>query len=1037
MNKKAKVLLTSAATIAMCASLAVGGTYALFTSESEVNVAVTSGTVNMVAYVKDGSVKTYSGEWDSNSDSYLSVEQASGAFANGGTATVSQESNTIEINRITPMDKVEFEIEVVNNSNVTVQYQTKVELIEGVDLFSALEISIDGKTYDGMTAYSDWATLVYDGNDESEVVDTIKVSIALPDDENNNDVQGKSVKLAYTVNAVQGNAHTQQPEADENTLYIYNANDMKLFANSVNKGNTFAGKTVKLMSSVDLENEEWTPIGNSSNKFCGTFDGNGKTVSNLKISGNKSYVGLFGYTTNGAVKNLTVKNADVSGYLGVGVVAGSPYTSTYDNISVVGDVKVNGFAYVGGVLGRNAYANVSNVIVNVNDGSYVKANSVEDGVAYRTYVGGVIGFMGEGSHTVSNVVSNIEVIGSTCDVGGIVGIAHYGNSFIKCVSSGDVTITSATEEADALEIGGIAGVWNNGGAEVTFTDCSYTGTLTSLYEGEKITEFSYGGLVGKAYNSKKDSILVLNGETIYYVCTQEKFNELIAKSNVALNIELGEGRLTLDSASGSNATFAISGRKTSVVDVVYGSYHERNVLSFNGVTIDGAVGYVSSNNGATFGSDYAALYSPNVIYTNCYFDGGFRVGRDGAKFIKCTFDLSDTNYVWTYGNDVTFENCTFNTNGKSLLIYADGGNEISKVSVTGCTFNATASAFASAIATNPCAAIEIDNYGCGVDLTTGSNTVDSKFSGEWRIKSYYDNGNTVTVNGTEYTTICVDGKTITKGENGSVKIDGVWYVNNLASLQSALDNATGETTIALIADVLGDVTVAQKADVKVRIEGNGYTYAGVIVVDGGSAQDITAGLTINQVNFKADRITGGKKDAYIQLGGTNDSRYVANLTVSNCTFGYTGSGDIVAVKSYTGGDKNLTLTGCTVSEGMHSLLQVNNVAGKLTIDGCTVNSKNGVNLNSCTNVEIKNSTFNTKGYCVRFGVNSGGNPDEEKTFVFTKNTLTSQNDDSDAVIIFRTSAANTNTTVTMTETTLTGTNNILYSGADDVNGINN
>ena len=98
--------------------------------------------------------------------------------------------------------------------------------------------------------------------------------------------------------------------------------------------------------------------------------------------------------------------------------------------------------------------------------------------------------------------------------------------------------------------------------------------------------------------------------------------------------------------------------------------------------------------------------------------------------------------------------------------------------------------------------------------------------------------------------------------------------------------------------------------------------------------------------------------------------------------------------------------------------------------------KNGVNLNSTTNVEIKNSTFNTKGYCVRFGVDKGGDSDATKTFVFTKNTLTSQNDDGDAVIIFRNSAANANTTVTMTETALSGSQNILYTGADNVNGIN-
>lgn len=413
MKRKNKVVLTSMATIALCSSLLVGGTYALFTSESKVNVAVTSGTVSMVASVKDGSVKTYSGAWDSASGSYVDVEQTAGAFANGGSATVFQDSNTVQIDRITPMDKVEFEIEIVNNSNVTVQYQTKVELIEGVDLFSALEISIDGKTYDGMTAYSNWETLVYDNNDESEVVDTIKVSIALPDDENNNDVQGKSVKLAYTVNAVQGNAHTEAPEADENTLYIYNANDMKLFANSVNKGNTFAGKTVKLMSNVDLENEEWTPIGNSSNKFQGTFDGNGKTVSNLYVEGGKG-LGLFGYVYSGAyIHDLTIDGAYVSGYDYLGAVVGTGYFSQNGvQNCVVKNAEIIATPYLtdDGIYDGGAKAGaVAGYVINGN----VCGNSAADSSvsAYRD-LGGIVGMVsGENRAVVAenNSVKNVTL----------------------------------------------------------------------------------------------------------------------------------------------------------------------------------------------------------------------------------------------------------------------------------------------------------------------------------------------------------------------------------------------------------------------------------------------------------------------------------------------------------------------------------------------------------------------------------------------------------------------------------------------------
>ena len=65
--------------------------------------------------------------------------------------------------------------------------------------------------------------------------------------------------------------------------------------------------------------------------------------------------------------------------------------------------------------------------------------------------------MGEGNIIISNVESNINVTGSTCDVGGITGIAHYGNTFENCICTGNVTLVNANDAGDQLEIGGIAG----------------------------------------------------------------------------------------------------------------------------------------------------------------------------------------------------------------------------------------------------------------------------------------------------------------------------------------------------------------------------------------------------------------------------------------------------------------------------------------------------------------------------------------------------------------------------------------------------
>ena len=290
---------------------------------------------------------------------------------------------------------------------------------------------------------------------------------------------------------------------------IASAEDLALLAKQVNAGTNYKGYTVKLANDIDLGSRLWTPIGKSGKAFQGVFDGNGKTISNLLINNSSLCdAGLFGFTTNGEIKNVTVKNASVKGYLDVGVVAGTPYTSKYTNITVCGDVYVNGYAYVGGVFGKNAYANLTDITVEVNEGSYVKARSD----AYRTYVGGVVGFMGEGNQIVSTVKSNIDVFGSTCDVGGITGIAHYGNQFINCVCTGNVTLENAGDAGDHLEIGGIAGVWHDEtGQKVTFTGCSFTGKLSTALNGvDKTADLNdgYYQITGRKYGSGTGTLLI-------------------------------------------------------------------------------------------------------------------------------------------------------------------------------------------------------------------------------------------------------------------------------------------------------------------------------------------------------------------------------------------------------------------------------------------------------------------------------------------------------------------------------------------------
>ena len=227
------------------------------------------------------------------------------------------------------------------------------------------------------------------------------------------------------------------------------------------------------------------------------------------------------------------------------------------------------------------------------------------------------------------------------------------------------------------------------------------------------------------------------------------------------------------------------------------------------------------------------------------------------------------------------------------------------------------------------------------------------------------------------------------------------FVANLTELQRAIDNAVaGENVINIGADITGNAVVTQKPDVNITIVGQGFDFNGMITVDGKSGTYTTAGLTIKDLNFAAETISG---DACIRLGdGTNATRYTCNVTVEGCTFDVPGA---VGIKSYTGGDKNLTIKDCTATEKAHSLIQAKGIDGIL-IEGCTINSKNGMNFNNSNNVTIEDCTANVRGYAARFGEGSAATGAEE-TYSIKNSTLESACEETgDAVIILRGTADN-------------------------------
>ena len=207
--------------------------------------------------------------------------------------------------------------------------------------------------------------------------------------------------------AVWSGETSELPAEVEGVITITNAEQLAGLAKSVNEGTTYEGKTIVLSRHIDLNNMAWTPIGlthrsSDSNikKFMGTFNGNGKSIVGLtnvgytptsieeETSDLDTYTyGLFGYTENATIKNLSVTaniNCTAEGLKGDSVGAIVGYVNkgiTMENCTVNGTVN-GGFDAVGGLIGRayNASATEKLIVKNCTNNATVIAEFKSAGV---------------------------------------------------------------------------------------------------------------------------------------------------------------------------------------------------------------------------------------------------------------------------------------------------------------------------------------------------------------------------------------------------------------------------------------------------------------------------------------------------------------------------------------------------------------------------------------------------------------------------------------------------------------------------------
>jgi hypothetical protein len=425
MQKKTLVL---SAVIALAAgSLAIGGVYALFTSNASNEIAVTAGKVSVKS-----AITLVSG---ASLDQELTPSDNAIAFVNGGSAKIV--NGNIVLDKVTPGDKITFKLAATNESNVAIKYRTVMNA--SGDLMKGLTVKAVGA--DLPTVFPYWTDWTH-ADAGAAITDAASFVVELPK-EAGNEYQEKSAVIKISLSAIQGNADVVDFKVDDaaKTAEIGSVYGWLDFAGKVNAGTTYAGYTVTLKDDLDFSEVGFVSATNTaasypSYSFSGIFDGNGKTMSNIALNvvnaaGNSIYgefnaTGVFGTLNNATVENLTVASSSFAGTRWTGAIAG----------------------YIG------------------QGGSTISNCAVKD----------------------SSVKVAAELLGSEYDngdkVGGIVGYASAGNTIENC------TVTNLTAQA-YRDIGGIVGYCDGTLTNDTVTTATLTQDLAHDYKGYGTTAKEY------------------------------------------------------------------------------------------------------------------------------------------------------------------------------------------------------------------------------------------------------------------------------------------------------------------------------------------------------------------------------------------------------------------------------------------------------------------------------------------------------------------------------------------------------------------
>ncbi len=680
----------------------------------------------------------------------------------------------------------------------------------------------------------------------------------------------------------------------------------------------------------------WTPIGNVTYGFSGTFDGNSKTISGLYINDSSATsIGLFGYVTGGTVKDLTLSNSFFNGYQDVGGVVGSinngttknctsyatvcgamtiggiaGYCSSIDSVYNISDCynmgTVSGVAYVGGIAGSIERCSIKNslnteygkVISTGMDSSrsyvggivghcidgFVSGCLNNGNVSGKGYVGGVVGY--SESSTVEHCYSNNSTVSGTSNVGGIVG---FGSSIqiYRCYNESDVSSTS-------YYVGGVIG-YNDCGS---VADCYNTGNISG--------EYTVGGIVGSNSGTVSNCYYLADSEADSIDGTTAMTSAQFASGEVAYLLNGDQTNIVWYQTCGEGLP-AFSGStvyKYTDCNGVTALY--TNDLALNGTVVSHT--FTANSNGFCVKGCYEPATLNNNGTANDTTDDYYEISNAGQLYwFAQQVNGGNTSINGKLTKDIVVNAGTMTESSTGVRVWTPIGNSSNNYSGTFDGGNFTVSG----LYFNDSEAIYVGLFGYVTGGTVKYLTLsNSFFNGYQDVGGVVGSLNNGTIkNCTSYATVC-----------GAMSIGGIaGYCSSGTIIDSVYNifDCYNMGTVSGAAGVGGIIGVCENSSVygcanNGNVIGTSMNVGGIV----GLCENSLVSGCINNVNVSGEGFVGG-------VVGHNDGSTVKDCYSDNCTVsGRNSVGGIVGYINF-----NATVSRCNNASDVSGIYQVGGVVG--------------------------------------------------------------------------------------------------------------